>query len=174
MSMCYSAMIDANLRNLEHQFRAEMDWGSVTEAFQLRDSYKMAMIPAAIDSYIIQNARSADQKRLAKLAKDHYQREIQKFSAKQAKYEQDVLDFEAKLKKGSTAKGLKDKLAKRRQSVEHLKEKISYYKKIEEQGAARVFPQFYTPAVVQEKGKRKIKLMRYHVLPATGKELIPL
>lgn len=171
--MCYSTMIEADLRKLERRFDAVIDWDNIAEAFSLRDNYKMASIPSAIDSYIIQTATTALEKKLAKAARAHYQTEIKKFSTKLIKYENDVLEFEKKIAKGSKAKGLKESLEKRRASVEWLRDKITHYQEIEERGAARIFPQFYAPVIIQEEKCRAIKLMRYHVLPASGKELIP-
>lgn len=169
--MCYSAMIEADLRKLEKQFGVKVDWGSFEEAFHIRTKYGQAMIPSALDSYIIQNAETPLQKRLAKMAKAHYQTEIEKFSTKLKKYEQDVKDFESKLKSGSKIKDLALKLEKRRATVEWHKEKIEYYEKIEETGAPRVFPNFYAPVIVQEKKEQQLRLMRYHLCPKNGKEL---
>lgn len=171
--MCYSAMIEADMRKLERRFGAKIDWDNFEEAFNMRAKYKMAMIPSAIDTYFIQNAETALQKRLAKMAKTHYMMEIEKFSKKLKKYENDVKELEAKLNSGSKAKGLKEKVRKRRETVEWHKEKISYYEKIEEQGAPRVFPNFYTPVIMKDKTGCWIRLMRYHLCPKSGKELTP-
>lgn len=164
-------MIEADLRTLEKLFGVKVDWSSFDEAFNIRSQYSQAMIPSGIDSYIIQNAETPLQKRLAKMAKNHYQGEIEKFSKKLKKYEQDVKDFEAKIKNGSKVKDLKDKLEKRRATVEWHKEKIDYYEKIEEQGAPRVFPNFYAPVISNEGKEQLIRLMRYHICPKNGKEL---
>lgn len=169
--MCYSAMIEADLRKLEKQFGVKVDWTSFEEAFNIRAKYDQAMIPSGLDSYIIQNAETPLQKRLAKMAKEHYKGEIEKFTTKLKKYEQDVLDFEAKLKAGSKAKDLKTKLEKRRETVEWHKEKIDYYERIEETGAPRVFPNFFAPVIVKDGKEGLIRLMRYHLCPKNGKEL---
>ncbi len=169
--MCYSAMIEADLREMEKMFGVKVDWTSFDEAYDIRSKYQQAMIPSAIDSYIIQNAETTTQKRLAKMAKAHYKAEIDKFSAKLKKYEQDVKDFEAKIKSGSKAKDLDEKLCKRRETVQWHKEKIEYYEKIEEAGAPRVFPNFYAPVIVKEGKGQDLRLMRYHVCPKNGKEL---
>lgn len=169
--MCYSAMIEADLRKLEKQFGVKVDWSSFDEAFNIRSQYQQAMIPSAIDSYIIQNAETPLQKRLAKMAKSHYQDEIEKFSKKLKKFENDVKEFESKLKSGSKIKDLENKLEKRRATVEWHKEKIDYYKKIEEQGAPRVFPNFYAPVIIQDGKDKLLRMMRYHICPKNGKEL---
>jgi putative SOS response-associated peptidase YedK len=169
--MCYSAMIEADLRKLERQFGVKVDWSSFEEAFNIRTKYDQAMIPSGLDSYIIQNAETPLQKRLAKMAKAHYQAEIEKFSAKLKKYEQDVKDFEAKLKSGSKVKDLAEKLEKRRATVEWHKEKIEYYEKIEETGAPRVFPNFYAPVIIKDDKESLLRLMRYHLCPKNGKEM---
>ena len=78
--MCYSAMVEADLRKLEKQFGATVDWSSFDEAFDIREKYSLATIPSGIDSYIIQNAETPIQKRMAKMAKAHYQAEIEKTS----------------------------------------------------------------------------------------------
>lgn len=169
--MCYSAMIEADLRKLEYYFGSKVDWTSFEEAFTIRSKYDQAMIPSGLDSYIIQNAETPLQKRLAQMAKAHYQAEIEKFSAKLKKYEQDVKDFEAKLKSGSKVKDLAEKLEKRRATVQWHKEKIEYYEKIEETGAPRVFPNFYAPVIVNSDKEHSIRLMRYHLCPKNGKEM---
>jgi putative SOS response-associated peptidase YedK len=171
--MCYSALIEADLRKLERQFGVKVDWTSFEEAFNIRAKYDQAMIPSGLDSYIIQNAETPLQKRLAKMAKTHYEDEIKKFSAKLKKYEQDVKDFEAKIKGGSKAKDLEEKLAKRQATVQWHKEKIEYYQKIEESGAPRVFPNFYAPVIIKEDKDSWIRLMRYHLCPKNGKEMNP-
>jgi putative SOS response-associated peptidase YedK len=169
--MCYSAMIEADLRELQRVFGVKIDWSSFDEAYAIRGQYSQAMIPSGLDSYIIQNAETPSQKRLAKMAKEHYQNEIEKFSKKLKKYEQDVKDFELKIKSGSKAKDLKEKLEKRKATVEWHKEKIEYYEKIEEAGAPRVFPNFYAPVIVKDGKENSIRLMRYHLCPKNGKEL---
>ncbi len=164
-------MIEADLRKLEKQFDAIVDWSSFDEAFNIRSKYPQATIPSGLDSYIIQHAETPLQKRLAKMAKVHYLAEIEKVSAKLKKYEQDVKDFEAKIKNGSKAKDLESKLQKRRETVEKHKEKIANCEKIEERGAARIFPNFYAPVIIEEGKEKLIKLMRYHVCPKNGNEL---
>jgi len=171
--MCYSAMIEADLRKLESRFGAKIDLDNLQIAFHMRDVYKSAMIPSAIDSFVMQNADNAVFKRLAKLAKAHYAAEIEKFSTKLKKHEQAVKDFETKIKSGSKAKGLKESLEKRRETVEWHKEKIAYYEKIEEAGAPRVFPNFYAPVIVKDAKQASIRLMRYQLCPKSGKELNP-
>lgn len=169
--MCYSAMIEADMRKLERQFGVKVDWTSFEEAFNIRAKYDQAMIPSGLDSYIIQNAETPLQKRLAKMAKEHYKAEIEKFSTKLKKYEQDVKDFEAKLKSGSKVKDLAEKLEKRRATVQWHKEKVEYYEKIEETGAPRVFPNFYAPVIIKDGKEQLIRLMRYHLCPKNGKEM---
>jgi len=164
-------MIEADLRKLERQFGVRVDWSSFEEAFNIRLKYDQAMIPSGLDSYIIQNAETPLQKRLAKMAKEHYKAEIEKFSKKLKKYEQDVKDFEAKLKSGSKIKDLKEKLEKRRATIEWHKEKIEYYEKIEETGAPRVFPNFYAPVIIKEDKEHLLRLMRYHLCPKNGVEM---
>lgn len=169
--MCYSAMIEADLRTLQKKFNVKIDWDSFEEAYNIRMKYDQAMIPSGLDSYIIQNAETPLQKRLAKMAKEHYKAEIEKFSAKLKKYEQDVKDFEAKLRAGSKIKDLKEKLEKRRATVEWHKEKIDYYERIEETGAPRVFPNFYAPVIIKDGKEELLRLMRYHLCPKNGKEM---
>lgn len=169
--MCYSAMIEADLRKLEYQFGAKIDLDSLQISFEMRDRYKSAMIPSAIDTFVIQNTDTPTMKRLAKMAKEHYKSEIEKFSTKLKKYEQDVKDFEAKIKAGSKAKGLKESLERRKETVEWHKEKIAYYKKIEDEGAPRVFPNFYAPVIMNDSKKKLIRMMRYQVCPKNGKDL---
>jgi putative SOS response-associated peptidase YedK len=164
-------MIEADLRKQEKMFGVKVDWSSFDEAFNIRTKYPHAMIPSGLDSYIIQNAETPLQKRLAKMAKAHYQAEIEKFSAKLKKYEQDVKDFEMKIKSGSKIADLEGKLEKRKATVQWHKDKIEYYEKIEETGAPRVFPNFYAPVIVEEGKEKLIRLMRYHLCPKNGKEL---
>lgn len=166
-------MVEANLKKIERRFNVKIDWDNLEIAYQMRDNYKSAMIPSAIDTYIIQNAETAQQKRLAKMAKAHYQTEIEKFSTKLKKYEQDVKDFEAKIRGGSKAKNLKENLEKRRETVQWHKDKIDYYEKIQEKGAPRVFPNFYAPVVVKNEKTAALRLMRYQLCPKSGKELNP-
>lgn len=165
-------MIESDLRELERHFGGRVDWESLRDAYFMRDKYPGAMIPSAIDTYLIQNAQTPLQKNLAKMAKAHYRAEIEKFAKKLKKYEQDVKDFEAKIKVGSKAKGLVASLEKRRETVQWHKEKIEYYEKIEEQGAPRVFPNFFAPVIVQDEGYA-IRFKRYHLCPKSGKELTP-
>lgn len=171
--MCYSTLIESNFDNLEMRFDAKMDWDSVIDAFNMRAKYKSVRIPAAIDTYIIQNAKTADQKKLVQLAQAHYQQEIAKLIAKKAKFENDCLEFERKIKSGSKAKDLDLKLEKRRQSVIKLQTQIQHFHQIEDAGSARIFPNFYAPAMIQSKKGLALQLMRYQILPASGVELLP-
>ena len=164
-------MIESNLRTLEKQFGVKIDWASIDEAYSIRAKYAMANIPSGLDSFIIQTAETALQKRLAKMAKEHYQFEIKKTVVKLKKFEQDVLDFETKLKNGSKAKDLPEKLEKRRATVQKNKDKIINFNKIEEIGVSRIFPNYYSPVIANEGKDRLIRLMRYQLCPKNGKEL---
>ncbi len=164
-------MIEADLRTLEKQFGVKIDWSSFDEAYNIRSKYSLAMIPSGLDSFIIKYAETPVQKRLAKMAKEHYKNEIDKTSIKLKKFEQDVKDFELKLKSGSKAKDLPDKLEKRMATVQKQKDKILNLGKIEEKGATRIFPNYYAPVIVNGTKDRLIRLMRYHLCPKNGKEL---
>jgi putative SOS response-associated peptidase YedK len=164
-------MIEADLRELEKLFRVKIDWSSFDEAYKIRNEYSLAKIPAGIDSYIIQNAETPTQKRLAGMAKSFYKSETEKATIKLKKFEQDVKDFESKLKAGSKIKDLEEKLKTRRATVEQYKERIENYSKIDEKGAPRIFPNFYAPVIVGRGKDQAIRLMRYHLCPANGKEL---
>ncbi len=164
-------MVEADLRILEKQFGVKTDWSSFVEAYHVRSKYSLAMIPSGLDSFIIKNAETPLQKKLAKMTKEHYQNEIDKTLIKLNKFEKDVKDFELKLKNGSKAKDLPDKLEKRKATVQKQKDKISNFKNIEEKGAARIFPNYYAPVIVNVGKDRLIRLMRYHLCPKNGKEL---
>lgn len=169
--MCYSALIKAELKDLEKLFGVKIDWSSFEEAYNIRSQYQYAQIPSGLDSYIIQNAETPLQKRLAKMAKAHYKEEIEKTTIKLKKFEQDVKDFEEKIKKGSKAKDLDEKLRKRRETVQKQKDKIESCKNIEESGVPRIFPNYYAPVIVSDVKDKSIRLMRYHICPKNGTEL---
>lgn len=169
--MCYSTLIEADLKKLGMRFNSVVNWLSVGEAYSLRDKYKVAHIPAALDTYIIQNAETRAQKQMAAMAKAHYQREIGRLIEKKAKYEQDCLEFAEKIKKGSKAKDLSGKLARREQSVLKLGQQIASYNSIADKGSGRIFPGYYAPAIIAGKSGREVQLMRYHILPKSGQEL---
>lgn len=172
--MCYSALIEANVRKLESDFGAYIDIESYIDAFVLREKYKLANIPAGIDSYFLQNAKTADEKKLAKMARAHYDGEIQKIEGKIEKYSRDVEEAQAKIKaKPDQSKGARKTVESKSKSIEKLKMQLEHYTNIEESGAPRIFPLFYTPAIVQEKKQKKIKLFRYQLLQKSGKELTP-
>ena len=72
-------MVEADLRTLEKQFGVKIDWSSFEEAYHVRSKYSLAMIPSGLDSFIIRNAETPLQKKLAKMATEHYQNEIVAF-----------------------------------------------------------------------------------------------
>jgi len=166
-------MIEADLKKVGKRFEARIDWDNLEKAFKLREHYKSASMPSALDSFVIQSAETPQQKRLATMAKDHYAAEIQKLAVKLKKYEQDVKDFEEKIKKGSKAKTIHENLRKRRETVKKHKDKIESYKKIDESGISRIFPMYYAPVVVKDGKDNMIRFMRYQLCPKNGKELDP-
>ena len=165
--MCYSALVEQNLKTLARKTKAEVDVESFADLFARRAGGDDIKIARALEANFLKPG-SAAEKRVAA--------DIRAFHTAQAKrWEQEL--FKQKKRLADAERGLKTRVTKKAtedqriagHKIEWLLAKLADLRRTEPQpDDGRIFPFWYAPVLVEEGGERLIKPMRYH-LRAHGK-----
>lgn len=159
--MCYSVRIRARLKELAAEFGAEIDLDLLREFFSMRLKKTEWKLPHAIDLYCLgDNSLSPLIRQFHSEEKD---RLIQKLIATELELKE--------LLAGRLNAAAKKKIEVRERRRLTLKEKIEAPLERLDPLAERVFPFSFAPVILEEKGRRQLRLMRYRVLPTNGQEI---
>jgi len=165
--MCYSALVEQNLKAIARRTQATVDIEMFDDLFARRADGEDIKLAKALEANFLAPA-SGTEKRILK--------SIQSFQADQTKEWETEL-FKQKKRLADAERSLGKKVTKKAESdqriagnkIEWLKTKLSNLKRTEpKSGDGRIFPFWYAPVVVQEGKERLIRPMRYH-LRAHGK-----
>src|SRR6201992_801165 len=122
-------------------------------------------IPKAVDSWF-SNPQNGDEQKIAAFIEDFNDKEIAKFEQEVFKQRKRVADAQRTLQTKTTKKATED-VRIGTEKVEYALGKLADLKRTEVKPRdARIFPGWYSPVIVSENGKLKIKLMRYQCRPA--------
>lgn len=173
--MCYSILVETNLKKLERDFRAALDMSSFEQAYRIRAHGRESIkIPRAIDRAIA----ASDNPRAAlcqQLATQFYDEQKAALSAKVASQNAKVIALEAKLHKrwSKTNHELLERAqrvkAKAQRDLASASQPLVPAK--DDQSApwqaadAQVFQYSYCPVLTSRSGQNIISLMRYQLKP---------
>jgi putative SOS response-associated peptidase YedK len=163
--MCYSSMVRSDLQKITRAFGADVDVEAFIQLYLMREKNLDLKIPAGMDnSLVIMSPKIRGSIRnYQKLYKDRCEQEIEDLDA-------ELKEIEARLKVKPT-KTWTAKLATRQRQRERIQKKMQEASAPYESERYRIYPFYFAPVVVMEKGKRMIRPMRYRVLPKNGIEL---
>lgn len=161
--MCYSAMVQQDLFELQKTEHAKIDLDKFEALFEARLSMAID-IPKAMEANF-NIARDPQYRRIQDLiqaykvkAEADYLQEIEKYRAKLA-------DAERRLAKKESKTGLEDR-RKATEGIEWCEHKIRGLSRVERrEGDNRIYPKWYAPVIVQEGNERVIRPMRYLCRP---------
>lgn len=164
--MCYSAQVVAEYQAYVRLFGAGLSLEEFYDLFwrRAREAY-MAEIPKAMEDAFA-NPQTEREREIKAL--------IDEFRVSQAnKYEQTL--FEQKTRLVEAQRKLETKVTKAAQESQRIatkkidwaRDKLADLRRTEHRKIdSRIFPDWYAPVMVMEEGRRVIKPMRYHCLPA--------
>ncbi|HTE41774.1 MAG TPA: SOS response-associated peptidase family protein [Steroidobacteraceae bacterium] len=162
--MCYSAMVEADLREAEREYDALIARKMFAHLFRRRVEDDYIKIPKAVE-LAFENPRNAEEVEI-KLSIDQYR-------AKKTR-ELELELFKQKKRLGDAERGLKTRVTKKAQNdqriatdkIEALVKRIGDVNRTERRERdARIFPFHYAPIVIDEGKGRQIIPARYHCRP---------
>lgn len=159
--MCYSAMVEQDLKKLAREFDAQVDWSVYEEIAGARAEGARIKLPKAMDDALV-----APGGRLASLVERWRIGEIARLEQEIFAQRKRVADAERSLKVKQTKKALNDvrigtdKVSKALTRLDDLKRTEPKPRD------TRIFPGVYASVIVQDAGKRLIRPMRYQCRPA--------
>ncbi|MGE3263123.1 MAG: SOS response-associated peptidase family protein [Bacteriovoracia bacterium] len=171
--MCYSTMVERDIRKLERQYGAKIAYDSFREIYQMRGMNRDLRIPKGLDAFF-QNIESPVSDEIRNLIVEHEKYVAEKRKSEIAATEKEIQELESKIKKKPTKTAEKDLGVKTRKLESLLKKNAaSELPKISNslQGTYRIYPFDFVPVVQLENGKRIVRPMRYRVLPKSGVEI---
>jgi putative SOS response-associated peptidase YedK len=158
-------MIEEDIREYERYFGAELQWSQFQEMFERRLTDSSIKIPKAIELNFLKPKSEIEKRIKASIDKYH--------AAKESEWQQEV--FKQKKRLADAERSLKDKQTKKAlndqriatNKIESLVSRLSDLKRTTfESRDARIFPFNYAPLVINEDGRNKVILARYHCRPA--------
>jgi putative SOS response-associated peptidase YedK len=159
--MCYSALVEQNLKHLARLTKARVAVDQFQELFHRRAQGEDIKIAKALDGNFLA-PESAAERRIAA--------DIRAFQASQAKqWEADL--FKQKKRLADAERQLADRITKKAEEdrriagnkIEWLLAKLANLRRTDSKpGDGRIFPFWYAPVLVEEAGERLILPMRYH------------
>jgi putative SOS response-associated peptidase YedK len=165
--MCYSALVEQNLKTIARKAKARVDIDSFAEAFARRAAGEDVKLAKALEANFLV-PESAAEKRIAADIRAFQTTQAEKWEAELFKQKRRLSDAERLLKSRITKKAEEDRRIAGNK-IDWLLKKLANLKRRESQADdGRIFPFWYAPVVVEENGERLIRPMRYH-LRAHGK-----
>jgi putative SOS response-associated peptidase YedK len=167
--MCYSAMVEQDLRQLSLRLKARIDYALVESLFRRRAEGEPLSIPRAVERALAEgDGESAA--RLREAAARHREARVKEAEEELLAQRRRQAEAERKLAARPTKNAEKERDSAGRR-IERLKETLARLSsdKLDESDA-RFFPFEWVPVVVSEGGERMVRLMRYHLRPAREDE----
>lgn len=164
--MCYSARIKSNLKDLSWEFRSQLDLDEFISIFTLRLQQPELKVPYGIDRYFLLSNEPGEAK-LGKLVREFHAQEKERVRGEIKETEAELKEFQAKKPSATSTKKigvLERRLEKLNLKLAHSLEQITPLDD-------RIYPMYFAPVVVEEKGERRMVPMRYRVQNPNGSEV---
>ena len=159
--MCYSAQIQAAFSEYRRRTGATIDIDQFTEIFGARVSDSSIRIPRAVERWF-DDPKTVEEKRLRTLIDEARSAETTKLEQEVFTQKKRLADAERKLQVKVTKAASESK----RIAGEKIERALSRLERLKDlkgrTSDGRIFPMHYAPIVLEENGKRLIKLARYH------------
>lgn len=165
--MCYSAMVEQNLKRLMRLGEARVDLPMFEDLFHRRAEGEDIKLARALEANFMAPA-SAAERRIAEDIRAFRGAQAQKWETELFRQKKRLADAERSLAKRTTKKAEEDRRIAGHK-IDWLLGKLAELKRSEPgPDDGRIFPFWYAPVLVAVDGERLIRPMRYH-LRAQGK-----
>lgn len=164
--MCYSALVDRELRKAEKEYEATINDESFRDLYCMRELDTSIKIPDGMEQSFIEHGGSTG--KLIKQSVDRYRRAEQialNDEAQVLRQEIEALESTIALKPTKTAQ---NKLGVLNRKLTKINNKIESPNST---GDYRIYPYYFAPVIIQNDRRREIVPMRYRILPRTGVEV---
>jgi putative SOS response-associated peptidase YedK len=163
--MCYSAMVEQNLRSLAREFRAEVDWGMFETLFRERlepGNIKVARaLEANFTSLASPTGESEVEDGIRSLIGAHRRKVAESVEREIFTQRRRLADARRSLEEKETKRAREDeRIAESK--IESLRARLSDGKRSEPmEEDRRIFPLYFAPLLVEDRGRRLVRPMRY-------------
>jgi putative SOS response-associated peptidase YedK len=162
--MCYSAMVEQDLRKAARMVGGEVDFSALEQLFTRRLEDDSIKIARALESNFDSPATPAEAR--IKEAIDTYRARVRAdHETALFKQKKRLNDAERTLGVRQTRKALEDQRIATAKIAWHMKKLADLGRTESKEDDSRIFPMWYAPVVVAEAGRRVIRPMRYHCRP---------
>lgn len=162
--MCYSAEIEQQIREYLKWEVAHLDMEAFEEMFRRRLEDKSIVVAKALEASF-NEPRNPVELRIKCYIDQHHKQVAAKWEADLFDQSRRLADAERKLKDKLTKKATEDERIATKK-ISWLKNKLADLKRTDlKPKDSRIFPFWYAPVVVVEKGRRILRPMRYHCRP---------
>lgn len=176
--MCYAALVSADLRRLERELGARIDFAAFLQVFEARiEDPKAFKLPIALDRHFL-GMTGEEVAPIIAAIEEHRRRRTAEWQAEIFKQRRRHADAQRKLEKKPTKAAQKDLQVSADKVEQHLKWLTDFRdgQQTTEEDLV-MYPMHYGPLIIQSEAGRKILPMRYHCRlpghdPATDKRLI--
>lgn len=163
--MCYSAQVETQYRRYVRETGAEMDLEQFEEVFGMRITLPSLRIPRAVERWF-DEPKSAAEQRVKALIEQHRTASATKLERELFTQRKRLADAERTLAV-KTTKAATESRRIATDKVESALRKLELLKSPRPSAMdGRIFPTYYAPIVVQDEGRRVVRLARYHCRPA--------
>ena len=162
--MCYSAMVEQDLKSLGRLFKARVDHGQFETLFQRRVTDDTIKIPKALEANFY-HPKTPAEKRIKEAIDQYRERMAKDWEAAMFAQKKRLAEAERKLKVKETKKALEDQRIATNK-IAWYKTRITDLKRTDlKANDSRIFPFTYAPVIVMEDDDYVIRPMRYHCRP---------
>jgi len=163
--MCYSAQVETQYRRYVRETGAEMDLEQFEEVFGMRITLPSLRIPRAVERWF-DEPKSAAEQRVKTLIEQHRTASATKLERELFAQRKRLADAERTLAV-KTTKAATESRRIATDKVESAMRKLELLKSPRPSAMdGRIFPMYYAPILVQDEGRRVVRLARYHCRPA--------
>jgi len=162
--MCYSAMVEQDLKSLGRLFKARVDHGQFETLFQRRVTDDTIKIPKALEANFY-HPKTPAEKRIKEAIDQYRERMAKEWEAAMFAQKKRLAEAERKLKVKETTKALEDQRIATNK-ITWYKTRITDLRRIDlKANDSRIFPFTYAPVIIMENDEYVIRPMRYHCRP---------
>ncbi len=167
--MCYSAMVQQNVKALSLKFGARVDLDFFEELYTERLKGQSLTLSPQLDASFLSDLNTPQEKKIASLIQEWQRHEKEKLQETLIKQKERLSAAEEKLKIKPTKNALNeqriatDKIQWLQKKIETLETNSAETKATE----GRIFPFHYAPLLIVHQGERLIRPYRYHLRPHT-------
>ncbi|MHB8697696.1 MAG: SOS response-associated peptidase family protein [Sulfuricaulis sp.] len=162
--MCYSAMVNSDLKSLGRRFKARIDYALFETLFQRRVTDDTIKIPKALEANFY-HPKTPAEKRI-KVAINEYRARITKeWQTELFVQKKRLADAERKLKVKETKKALDDQRIATNKVAWYMAKMADLKRTDLKAKDNRIFPFTYAPVIVMENNEYTLLPARYHCRP---------